>query len=41
MALHKDQLMPRVPALLKMLYDLDVLQEASILEWAEKVRLRK
>lgn len=36
-ALHKDQLMPRVPALLKLLYDLDVLQEASILEWADKV----
>nr|QIB02612.1 eukaryotic translation initiation factor 5 [Eucryptorrhynchus scrobiculatus] len=36
-ALHKDQLLPRVPALLKSLYDLDVLQEAAILEWAEKV----
>ncbi|CAG9761972.1 unnamed protein product [Ceutorhynchus assimilis] len=36
-ALHKDLLMPRVPALLKLLYDLDVLQEAAILEWAEKV----
>lgn len=36
-ALHKNQLMPRVPALLKLLYDLDILQETSILEWAEKV----
>lgn len=36
-ALHKDVLLPRVPALLKLLYDLDILQEASILEWAEKV----
>ncbi|KAF7265390.1 eukaryotic translation initiation factor 5 [Rhynchophorus ferrugineus] len=36
-ALHKNQLMPRVPALLKVLYDLDILQETSILEWAEKV----
>jgi len=37
LALHKDQLMPKVPALLKLLYDLDILQEASILDWAEKV----
>lgn len=37
LALHKDQLMPRVPALLKLLYDLDVLQEACILDWADKV----
>lgn len=36
-ALHKDLLMQRVPALLKVLYDLDVLQEAAILEWAEKI----
>ncbi|ENN72983.1 eukaryotic translation initiation factor 5 [Dendroctonus ponderosae] len=36
-ALHKDVLMPRVPAILKVLYDLDILQEASLLEWAEKV----
>ncbi|XP_060532170.1 eukaryotic translation initiation factor 5 [Cylas formicarius] len=36
-ALHRDVLMPRVPALLKVLYDLDVLQEAAILEWDEKV----
>ncbi|XP_066252104.1 eukaryotic translation initiation factor 5 [Euwallacea similis] len=35
--LHKDVLLPRVPALLKLLYDLDILQEASILEWAEKI----
>lgn len=36
-ALHKEVLMPRVPAILKVLYDLDILQEASLLEWAEKV----
>ncbi|XP_050307954.1 eukaryotic translation initiation factor 5 [Anthonomus grandis grandis] len=36
-ALHKSVLMPRVPVLLKLLYDLDVLQEQSILDWSEKV----
>ncbi|KAL1509333.1 hypothetical protein ABEB36_004089 [Hypothenemus hampei] len=35
--LHKDVLMNRVPAILKLLYDLDILQEDVILEWADKV----
>lgn len=36
-ALHKDSLMAKVPVLLKLLYDLDILGEPSIMEWAEKV----
>lgn len=37
-ALHKDQLMAKVPIILKVLYDLDVLSETAIIEWSEKVR---
>ncbi|KAL3267542.1 hypothetical protein HHI36_011663 [Cryptolaemus montrouzieri] len=36
-ALHKDQLMAKVPIILKVLYDLDILSEAAIIEWSEKV----
>jgi len=35
-ALHKEKLLPRVPHLLKELYDRDVLEEEVILEWAKK-----
>lgn len=34
--LYKDQLLPKVPHVLKRLYDLDVLDEEVILEWAKK-----
>ncbi|EFA01900.1 eukaryotic translation initiation factor 5 isoform X1 [Tribolium castaneum] len=36
-ALHRDTLLNKVPVLLKTLYDLDVLSEATIIAWAEKV----
>ncbi|XP_045481048.1 eukaryotic translation initiation factor 5 [Harmonia axyridis] len=36
-ALHKDQLMAKVPNILKVLYDLDILSESAIIEWSEKV----
>lgn len=36
-ALHKDLLLPKVPAILKMLYDADILEEKALLEWAGKV----
>lgn len=36
-AMHKDQLMNKVPGLLKLLYDLDILNEAAIIEWSDKV----
>ncbi|XP_019869111.1 eukaryotic translation initiation factor 5 [Aethina tumida] len=36
-ALHRDTLMAKVPGLLKVLYDLDILGEECITEWAEKV----
>uniref|UniRef100_UPI00358E348E eukaryotic translation initiation factor 5 n=1 Tax=Myxine glutinosa TaxID=7769 RepID=UPI00358E348E len=35
--MHKEQLLPRVPHLLKDMYDADLLDEESILGWAEKV----
>lgn len=34
--LYKDQLMPKVPLILKKLYDLDILDEEVLLEWAKK-----
>lgn len=37
-ALHRDTLMAKVPGLLKVLYDLDILGEECITEWAEKVK---
>lgn len=36
-AMHKDLLLPKVSVLLKLLYDLDILSEAAILDWGEKV----
>lgn len=35
--LHQAQLLPRVPIVLKDLYDADLLEEDVILAWAEKV----
>ncbi|KAK2863995.1 hypothetical protein Q7C36_003149 [Tachysurus vachellii] len=35
--LHQSQLLPRVPIILKDLYDADLLEEDVILAWAEKV----
>lgn len=34
--LYKDQLMPKVPHILKKLYDLDILDEEVLLEWGKK-----
>lgn len=39
--LHKNTLMIKVPALLKLFYDLDILSEQAIIEWADKVRTNK
>lgn len=36
-AMHKDTLMVKVPILLKSFYDLDILSEGVIIEWADKV----
>lgn len=36
--LHQSQLLPRVPIILKDLYDADLLEEDVILAWAEKVQ---
>ncbi|XP_022908066.1 eukaryotic translation initiation factor 5 [Onthophagus taurus] len=36
-ALHQDALVPKVALIFKVLYDLDVLNEATFMEWAEKV----
>lgn len=36
--LHQVQLLPRVPIILKDLYDADLLEEDVIFAWAEKVR---
>ena len=35
---RKDKLLAKVPVILKTLYDEDVIDEESILEWAKKVR---
>lgn len=35
--LHKNTLMGKVPALLKLFYDLDILSEQAIIEWADRV----
>lgn len=35
--LHQSQLLPRVPIILKDLYDADLVEEDVILAWAEKV----
>lgn len=37
--LHQVQLLPRVPIILKDLYDADLLEEDVIFAWAEKVRV--
>lgn len=36
-ALHRDTLMSRVPGILKLFYDLDILSEPAVIEWADKV----
>lgn len=36
-ALHRDQLINKVPVLLKVFYDMDILGEAAIIEWSDKV----
>lgn len=36
-ALHRDQLMNKVPGLLKVFYDMDILGEAAIIDWSDKV----
>lgn len=36
-ALHRDQLMNKAPGLLKVFYDMDILGEATIIDWADKV----
>lgn len=37
LALHKDILMAKVPGVLKLFYDLDILSEPAIIEWSDKV----
>lgn len=36
-SLHKDTLMSKVPIILKLLYDNDILGEEELIEWSEKV----
>ncbi|XP_068977119.1 eukaryotic translation initiation factor 5 [Bombus flavifrons] len=36
-ALHKDALMPKVPGILKLFYDADILEEKALFEWSNKV----
>lgn len=36
-ALHKDVLMPKVPGILKLFYDADILEEKALLEWSNKI----
>lgn len=36
-ALHRDKLMSKIPGLLKVFYDMDILGEAAIIEWSDKV----
>lgn len=36
-ALHKQVLLPKVPAILKLLYDEDILEEKAILDWDSKI----
>lgn len=38
-ALHRDKLMNKVPGLLKVFYDMDILGEAAIIDWSDKVNL--
>lgn len=34
---YRDTLMPKVPAILKTFYDMDILEEEVILDWDSKV----
>ncbi|XP_055625961.1 eukaryotic translation initiation factor 5 [Toxorhynchites rutilus septentrionalis] len=36
-SLHADKLMDKVPGILKLFYDCDILEEKAILEWSQKV----
>lgn len=36
-AMHKETLMAKVPGILKLFYDLDILAESVIMDWADKV----
>ncbi len=36
---HKDTLLPKVPHILKALYDADILEEEVLIEWGNKVTL--
>lgn len=36
-ALHKEALMPKVPGILKLFYDADILEEKALFEWSNKV----
>ncbi|XP_063217878.1 eukaryotic translation initiation factor 5 [Bacillus rossius redtenbacheri] len=36
-SLHKDALLPKVPGILKLFYDADILEEKVLLDWADKV----
>lgn len=36
-ALHKDALMSKVPGILKLFYDADILEEKALFEWSNKV----
>lgn len=36
-SLHADKLMDKVPGILKLFYDSDILEEKAILEWSQKV----
>ncbi|XP_058827067.1 eukaryotic translation initiation factor 5 [Topomyia yanbarensis] len=36
-SLHADKLMDKVPGILKLFYDTDILEEKAILEWSQKV----
>ncbi|XP_076172893.1 eukaryotic translation initiation factor 5 [Ptiloglossa arizonensis] len=39
-ALHKDALMSKVPGILNLFYDADILEEKALLEWSSKVTKR-
>nr|CAI5818368.1 unnamed protein product [Callosobruchus analis] len=39
-AMHRDKLMSKVPGLLKVFYDMDILGEPCLVEWADKVDFR-
>lgn len=35
---HKDDLLPKMPHILKTLYDFDILDEKVLIDWGDKVR---